>query len=154
MYGVVAAIAAPGIRALTGRRRAWTVKPPYNFTQVSSRNTWPFMMTWVGVGGLLSLPAIYFEAVGDEAMRQLWWDLPFIWIPLPFIMLSFVWWPAKLAPRWYRTWAERGGRRDVMPWTDAEIADVQALPEGRRKANIMKDIDLCRGLTAAERAGK
>ncbi|GHC99264.1 hypothetical protein [Zhihengliuella salsuginis] len=151
---VVIAFVTPGFRALTGARRAWTVKPPFNITQLSPRNTWPFMLVCVAAALLLSTPATYFEAVGDEAMRQLWWNLPFIWIPLPFIMLSFVWWPAKLAPRWYREWVERGGRRDVMPWTDAEIADVQALPEGRRKNKIMKDIDLCRGLTAAERAGK
>ena len=148
-YGVIAAMAIPGVRALTGKRRAWTVKPPYNFNQVSSRNTWPFMMTWVGVAGLLSLPATYFEAIGDEAMRQRWWDLPFIWIPVPFILLAYIWWPAKLAPRWYREWVERGGQRFVMPWSDDEIAAVRELPEGRGRMKMLEDIDRCRQLTAA-----
>ncbi|WP_231365962.1 hypothetical protein [Zhihengliuella flava] len=143
-------MAGMGVRALSGRRRAWAVKPPYNYTQVSSRNSWPFMMIGIGAVAVLSLPAIYFEGVGNEEMRQLWWNLPFIWLPLPFIALSFFWWPAKLAPRWYREWVARGGTRDVMPWTEEEIRAIRQEPPGRRRERTLKDIEKSRELVSGE----
>ncbi|GAB3753093.1 hypothetical protein GCM10027591_01370 [Zhihengliuella somnathii] len=134
----------PGIRALRGHRRLWVVKPPYLPTQISERNTWPFMLICAGLAILFMIPSIYFELMGDERMRQLWWKLPFVWIPGAGVILSFFWWPGFLAPRWYRQWLKRGGKRVVMPWSQDEIDAVEAEPEGKPRAGKLKDIEKCR----------
>lgn len=134
----------PGIRALRGHRRVWVVKQPYLPTQISERNTWPFMLVCAGVAVVLMTPAIYFEVIGDEAMRQRWWDLPIVWIPMAGVVLSFFWWPSFLAPRWYRAWVKRGGRRAVMPWSEDEISALEAMAEGKARAGQLKDVEKCR----------
>ncbi len=156
MHLVVVAVVAPGLRALSGVRRSWVVKPPYNASQIASRNTWPFTMAGLGGALVMSLPATVFEFFGREDLRQLWWNLPFIWLAMLVIAVSCFWWPTRLAPRWYRRWAARGGTRDVMPWTEEEIAAIRARPEGRRRRGLLRDVQRCRELTAAqitERAG-
>ncbi len=58
------------------------------------------------------------------------------------LMLSIVWWQAFLGPKWHRQWRASGGNRQVLPWSRADIAAAMALPDGRRKDKILRNIEV------------
>ena len=141
MTVVVAALLYPAYLALRGDWRSWTVAPPTNNLQWRRPTTYfPFSLLFAGLAVLTAMPSLVFEALHWESSRTFVWAVPF-WIPMALLMLSIVWWPPFLGPPWYRRWRAAGGTRDVLPWTAAEIAAAAALPESRRKARILRNID-------------
>ncbi len=130
-------------KALGGGWRSWTLAPSIPF-QISSRNTWPFMFAAASAAlaiALLSLPA---EVMNWEQVRQTVWDAFFI--PWLFAILSFVWWPLWLSPRWYRAWAKAGGTRETNPWTDEEVAAVHAKEPSKKQEKELADIARCQAI--------
>ena len=80
-----------------------------------------------------------------EGARVFMWTVPF-WIPMAPLMLSIVWWPAFLGPKWSRQWRAAGGNRQVLPWSSADIAAAMAVPYGRRKDKILRNIEVSKSL--------
>lgn len=128
-------------RALNGRYRRWTVAPPIPF-QISSRNTWPFMLACFGLAIVVVLPTIWFEVIGWEDARQFMWAGPF-WIPWAGVVLSFVYWPLALTPAWYRRWVRDEAYPEVPPWRPEEVTAVLALPAGKKRDAMVKDMGWC-----------
>lgn len=90
------------------------------------------------------MPSLVLEALGWEEARKFVWAAPF-WIPMVPLMISLAWWPPFLGPAWYRRWRAAAGTRNVLPWTSADIAAAAALPEGRRKKRILRNIEVSKG---------
>lgn len=129
-----------GWRQLRGDRRRWTVAPPVPL-QISERNTWPFMVIAFGAFWLMVAAATVFEALGSEEVRQFIWSWP-AFVPLGFVVLSFVYWPLALAPAWYRRWASQPDPRQTSPWPLEEAAEfLAAAPaEGPARGRLVADI--------------
>lgn len=141
MSAIVAALLYPAWLALRGDWRSWTVAPPVlTLRRHSPINHYPFSLLCAGLTILTVMPTLLFEALGWEHARTFMWNGPF-WIPMAALMLSVYWWPPVLGPRWYRRWRAQGGVRTVLPWTAEELAAAAALPAGRRKARILRNID-------------
>lgn len=147
---VIAALAAsllyPAWLALRGDWRSWTVAPPIlTLRKQLPINHYPFTLLCAGLAIVVVMPSLLFEALNWEQARKFMWTVPF-WIPAIPCVLSVYWWPPFLGPAWYRRWRAAGditgGSRSVLPWTSAEIAAAAALPEGRRKARILRNIDV------------
>jgi hypothetical protein len=130
-----------GWRALDGTYRRWTIAPPIPF-QISSRNTWPFVLLSAGITIAVALPTIVFEVIGWEDARQFVWAGP-VWIPLAGLILSVFYWPVTLAPRWYREWVRHPHYPDVSPWSPDEVEAVLAMPESRKRNGMLKDMEWC-----------
>jgi hypothetical protein len=128
-------------RSLNGSRRRWTMAPSIPL-QISSRNTWPFMLLCFGLAIVVVLPTIWFELIGWEDARQFMWAGPF-WIPWAGVILSLFYWPVPLAPRWYRDWARHPLSPDVPPWSPEEVKAVLSMPESKKRNSMVVDISRC-----------
>lgn len=136
---VAAALLWISWRQLNGRHRRWVVAPPIPF-QVSSRNTWPFMLIGFGLFWVMLAVATVFEALGHEAGRQFIWSWP-AYLPLALVALSFVTWPLALTPRWYQRWARDPQFPNVSPWPLEEAARALAdAPDQRTRQRLVGDI--------------
>ncbi|AIY03877.1 MULTISPECIES: hypothetical protein [Arthrobacter] len=150
MPAVVAALLYPAWLALRGDWRSWTVAPPVvTLRRQLPINHYPFSLLCAGLIVAAVMPSLLFEALHWEEARKFMWAVPF-WIPAVPLMVSVYWWPPFLGPQWYRRWRAAGGARSVLPWTAEELAAAGALPEGRRKARILRNIDVSK--TFVERA--
>lgn len=141
---IVLVLAASGLllyvawRCLNGDSRTWAVLPPIPF-QVSTHNTWPFMLLMAGIALLTALPSVVFEAAGMEEARQATWNV--FLIPVLLVALSLFWWPLAWTPRWFRNWAHRNTTSPgTTPWTLEEIEEVKAAPRSKRRNRAIKDI--------------
>jgi hypothetical protein len=128
-------------RMLNGRYRRWTIAPSIPF-QISTRNTWPFMLLCFGLAIVVVLPTIWFEIIGWEDARQFMWAVPF-WIPWVGVILSFVYWPVVLAPKWYRDWVRHPDYPDVSPWRPEEVTSVLEMEPGPAQTRQLKDMEWC-----------
>jgi hypothetical protein len=146
-FGLAFVLALAGIplwlawRMLNGRSRRWTVAPSIPF-QISSRNTWPFMLLCFGLAIVIVLPTIWFELIGWEDARQFMWAGPF-WIPWVGVILSFFFWPVALTPGWYKRWVRDEAYPNASPWRPDEVEAVLAMPEGKKRNSMVKDMDWC-----------
>lgn len=129
-----------GWRQLRGDRRRWTVAPPIPL-QISERNTWPFMVIGFGAFWFMVAVATVFEAIGSEEGRQFIWSWP-AFVPLAFVILSFVYWPLALTPGWYRRWATSPDYKETSPWPLEEAAQhlADAPAEGKARGRLVSDI--------------
>lgn len=142
MTVVVAALIIPAYLALRGDWRSWCVAPPITTGKWRRPTTYfPFSLLLAGITIVTVMPSLVFEALGWEGARQFVWSVLF-WFPMAVLMLSIVWWPPFLGPRWYRRWRAAGGSRDILPWTASELAAATALPEGRRKKRLLRNIEV------------
>jgi hypothetical protein len=126
-------------RQLNGKHRRWVAAPPIPF-QISSRNTWPFML--IGFAGFWVMMAVatVFEALGNEDGRQFIWSWP-AFIPLACVILSFFTWPVALTPGWYQRWARDPAAPNVSPWPLEEAAQALAdAPDQRARQRLVRDI--------------
>ncbi|SEB37099.1 hypothetical protein SAMN04489806_0231 [Paramicrobacterium humi] len=137
----------PAIRALRGDWRSWVLAPrviTLPITWLSSRHTWPYMLLCPAVAIVFALPTIYFEAAGDEALRQLWWRLPLFWGPWLLTVVSLVWWPRFATPRWNREWEKRRETDPMaIPFTDEEIESITRMPQGKRRRRLERNVNAC-----------
>lgn len=121
-------------RCLNGDTRTWAALPRFPL-QVSKHNIWPFMLLMIGITLLTALPSLYFEAAGMEQARQFTWSIVFI--PLALVIVSLVWWPLALTPRWFRRWASRD-TPSGSPWTLEEIEQVKAAAPSQRRSRALR----------------
>lgn len=150
LIGLLAwALIYPAYRALRGNWRSWVNAPPYLPWQAARTNTWPFLLLCCGLAVVLAMPSLVFEAMGMEEARQLVWKGP-LWIPLIAAAMGVIWWPKRWGPAWYRTWRAAGGHRSTMPFTDAEISVIDALPDSKRKTRLLRNIAACRAYARSE----
>ncbi|MEE1621832.1 hypothetical protein ACQ3I4_09575 [Zafaria sp. Z1313] len=152
ILALIAGLALPALKALGGTWRSWVLAPGVvnlPMTWFQTRHKWPYMLLCMAVALTLMLPTIYFEAARDEHMRQLWWTLPFFWVPWLLTVVSFFYWPLWATPRWNRAWeARRRHEARAIPFTDAEVAAVEAMPEGRGKRRLERNIAASRRYAA------
>lgn len=143
---VLGAAAAPiygAWRALNGSWRSWVLADPTR-TQISSRNHIPFMALCFGVAIVVVLPTIVFEIIGWESARQFMWNGPF-WIPWGGLIVSLVWWPKWLTPKWYRTWCTNAAQGNPMPFTSEDIAHIEKMPPSKWRDRAEKNLTVCQG---------
>lgn len=139
---LVAALLYPAWLALRGDWRSWTVAPPIiTLRKQLPINHYPFSFLCAGLAILTVMPTLLFEALNWEQARKFMWEGPF-WVPMGALMLSLYWWPPMLGPSWYRRWRAQGGVRTVLPWTAQELSAAAAMPEGRRKVRILRNISV------------
>lgn len=131
-------------KGLGGSWRSWVLAPAIPF-QISARNTWPFMFAAASVAVAIALLSIPAEVMGWEQARETVWN--FFFVPWAFVILSFIWWPLWLSPRWYRDWAKRGGTRETNPWASPEIAAVHAAKPSKKRDRQLADIERCGAAT-------
>ncbi|POH58053.1 hypothetical protein [Arthrobacter glacialis] len=141
----VAALAFPAYLALRGDWRSWTVARPVTRAEwLRTTSYFPFTLLLAGLTLVTLMPSLVFEALDWEHARRFIWAILF-WIPMVPLMVSLVWWPPFWGPLWYRRWRAAGGSRSVLPWTAEDIAAAAALPEGRRKARTLRNIETSKG---------
>lgn len=138
---VIVALVVPACMALRGTWRSWTVARPAT-PRLRNRptNYFPFSLLCSALVLLTVMPALVFEALNMEEARVFMWTVPF-WVSMAPLMLSIVWWPSFLGPQWYRRWRAAGGNRKVLPWSRKDIAAAMALPDGRGKDKILRNIE-------------
>ncbi|MGA4670701.1 hypothetical protein ACPCG0_13055 [Propionibacteriaceae bacterium Y1923] len=123
-------------RRLNGTVRAWTVSPPMP-TQISGRNTWPFMVFCFSLAMLVVVLVYPVELAGWEQGRRFIWSFLF-WVPMAGVVLSFFHWPLVLTPRWYKNWARRP---EQPPWSNEEVVHVlRDMPPGKKRDRMIKDM--------------
>lgn len=139
---VLVALVIPACMALRGNWRSWTVAPPA-IPRLKHRPTtyFSFSLLCSALVLLTVMPSLVFEALNMEEARVLMWTVPF-WTAMAPLMLSIAWWPACLGPKWCRQWRAAGGNRKVLPWRREDIAAAMALPDGRRKDKILRNIEV------------
>ena len=116
----------PAYRDLRGDRRSWVKAPPY-------------LLLCCGLATILAMPSLVFEAMGPEGARRPVWNGP-LWIPLLAAAMGIFWWPKRRGPAWYRAGGEPRGHRSTMPFTDAEISAVEAMPDSKRRTRLLRNI--------------
>lgn len=144
-------------RGLRGTRRSW-VFSQYFYTQSSSSRNLNNLPLRAAAGGAFALTMWFDTAAEYTNYPELakGWPIMTAWAItcLPAI-LGGIWWPPFLGPRWYCDWHARtptGQRRgQALPYSADELAQADALPDGRAKQRRILDIERCKGLLQALR---